>query len=59
MSGKSQKLVEDALNLASFYDSHIDGIICVKQIGLGLARTLKKYLKILKMSSDFNFTIIS
>ena len=30
-------------HLASFYGSDIDGIICVRQIGLGLARTLKKY----------------
>jgi hypothetical protein len=42
--GKSynyQKLVKDASNLASFYGSHIDGVVCLKQIGLGLARTLK------------------
>ena len=32
-------VVEDESNLASFYDSHIDGIVCVKQIDLGLART--------------------
>ena len=37
------KLVKDASNLGSFYGSHIDRIICVKQIGLGLARTLNKY----------------
>ena len=29
-------MLNDASNLASFYCSHIDGIICVKQIGLGL-----------------------
>ena len=40
---KLPKLVKDASNLASFYSSHIDGIICVEQIGLGLARILKKY----------------
>ena len=32
--------VKNTSNLASFYDSHIDGIICVKQIDLGLAKTL-------------------
>ena len=31
-----QKLVKDALNLASFYGSHIDGIVFVKQIGKDL-----------------------
>ena len=40
---KNQKLVKDASNLASFYGSHIDVIVCVKQIDLGSARTLKKY----------------
>ena len=61
MPGKSQnyqKLVKDASNIASFYGSHIDGIVCVKQIGLGLARTLKKYYFI-KMSSDFDFNVTS
>jgi hypothetical protein len=38
-----QKFVKDTSNLATFYGLHIDGIVCVKQIGLGLARTLKKY----------------
>ena len=38
-----QKLVKDASNLASFYGSHIDEIVCVKQIGLESAMTLKKY----------------
>ena len=38
---------KDASNLASFYGSDIDGIVCVKHIGLGLA------------SSDFNFTVTS
>ena len=36
-------LVNDVSNLASFYGSHIDEIVCVKQIGLGSAMTLKKY----------------
>ena len=31
------------VNLASFYGSHIDGIVCVKQIDLGSARTLNKH----------------
>ena len=49
---------------ASFYGSHIDGIVCEKQIGLGLKRTLKKgypkeILKSFKMSSDFNFPVTS
>ena len=39
-----QKLVKDASNLASFYGSHIDGMVCVKQIDLGSKRTLKIYL---------------
>ena len=45
MPGKSlnQKLVKDVSNLAFFDGLHIDGIVCVKQIGLGSARTLKKY----------------
>ena len=62
MTGKSsnyQKLVRDASNLASFYGSHIDGMVCVKQIGSGSARTLKKYYNFIKMSSDFNFTVTS
>ena len=45
MSGKSynyQKLVKDASNLASFYGSHIDGIVCVKQIdSLGVGKDIK------------------
>ena len=49
----------DASNLASFYDSSIDVILCVKQIGLGSARTLKKYYNFIKISSDFNFTVTS
>ena len=36
MPGKSyqnyQKLVKDASKIASFYGSHIDGIVCVKQM---------------------------
>ena len=62
MPGKSQnyqKLVKYASNLASFYDSHIDGIVPVKQIDLELARRLKKYENFIKMSSDFNITISS
>ena len=38
-----QKLVKDASNLASFYGSHIDGMVCVKQIDLRSARTSKFY----------------
>ena len=30
-----KKFVKDVSNLASFYGSHIDGIVCVKQIDLG------------------------
>ena len=40
---KLPKLVKDASNLASFYGSHIDGVVCVKHIDLGSAKTLKKY----------------
>ena len=46
MPGKSykyQKLVKDASNIAIFYGSHIDGIVCVKQMDMGLARKIKKY----------------
>ena len=51
----------DASNLAYFYGSHIDGIICVKQIDLGsaLSKDIKKILKFYKISSDFNFTVLS
>ena len=52
-------MAKDASNLASFYCSHIDGIVCVKQIGLGLAKTLKKCKNFVRMSSDFNFTVVS
>ena len=41
---KYRKFVNDTSNLTSFYSSHSDAIICVKQIGLGLART-KEILK--------------
>ena len=34
----------DVSDLAIFYGLNIDGIICVKQIDLGLARTLNKYI---------------
>ena len=34
---------KEVSNLAIFYGSNIDGIVCVKQIDLGLARTLNKY----------------
>jgi hypothetical protein len=37
-----QKLLKDASNLASFYNSNIDGIVFIKQIGVGSARPLKK-----------------
>ena len=44
MPGKSyqnyQKLVKDASKIASFYGSHIDGIVCVEQIDLGSPRIL-------------------
>ena len=36
-----KKFVKDVSTLASFYGSHIEGIICLQEIGLG--RTLKKY----------------
>ena len=46
--------------LASFYGSHIDEIVCVKQIGFGLAMALNgRNTKRNKMSSDFNFTVTS
>ena len=49
MPGKGEnyrKLVENGSNLASFYGSRIDGIVCVKQIGLGLAnKDIKEILK--------------
>ena len=32
-----------ASNLASFYGSHIDEIICVKHIGSGSAMTIREY----------------
>ena len=48
-------MVQDASNLAYFFGSHIDGIVWVKQFSLGSART--KIL--LKISSDFNFTVTS
>jgi hypothetical protein len=32
------KALERLLSLASFYSLHIDGNVCVKQIGLGSAR---------------------
>ena len=35
--------IKDASILAPFHGSHIDGIVCVKQMCLGLARTLKEY----------------
>ena len=38
----TKKWYKDGSNIASCYDSDIDGIVCVKQIGLGSARTLKK-----------------
>ena len=45
------------LYLASFYDSHIDGIVCVcEKDCLGVRKDIKKVLKI---SSDFNFTVTS
>ena len=52
-------MVKDASNLASFYGSQVDGMVYVKQIDLGSARTLKKYLFFIKMSSDVTFTVIS
>ena len=52
-------MIKNASNLDSFYGSHIDGILCVKQIDFGSARTLNKYWNLIKMSSDFNFTVTS
>ena len=52
-------MVKDSSNLASFYGSYINGIVCEKKIGLEPARTLKKYWNFLKMSSDINFTVTS
>ena len=46
--------MKDSSNIASFYGLHIDGIICEKQIGLGLA---KKYWNFMKISSDCYFTV--
>ena len=46
---KLPKVEKNALNSASFYGSHIDGIICGKHIGFGFARTIKKYV--------LNFTV--
>ena len=46
MPGRSKnykKLVKGASNLASFYVSHIDRIVYVRQIGLGSAKKIKKY----------------
>ena len=42
-----QNLVKDASNLASFNGSHMDGIVCVKQIYLGsaLGKDIKEILK--------------
>ena len=40
---KSPKFGKGCLKLVSFYGSKMNGIVCVKQIGLGLVRTLKKY----------------
>jgi hypothetical protein len=42
-SYKDQKLLKDTSNLAKYFGSHIDGIVCVNPIGLESARTLKKY----------------
>ena len=57
---KKLKLIKVMLKkLKFFYSSHIDGIICVKQIGLGLIGTLKKYLNRIKISSDINFIVTS
>ena len=41
-----KKLVEDASNFASFYSSQIDGIFCVKQIGVG--KDIREILKLYK-----------
>ena len=54
---KLPQVAKDAKTLASFHGSHIDGIVCVKQIDFGSARTLKK--NFIKMSSDFNFNVTS
>ena len=38
----------DAPNLASFYGSHIDGIVCVKLIDLWSVKDIKEILKFYK-----------
>ena len=40
---KLPKVGKGCLKLSFFYGSDIDGIVCVRQIGLGLARAIKKY----------------
>ena len=44
-----QKLEKDASNLAYFYGSHIDWIICVKQIGKDIKDVLKFYKNELRL----------
>ena len=44
-SWNHQKL--DVSNFA-FYGSHIDGIVCVKQIDLGVGKDIKEILKFYK-----------
>ena len=51
MPGKSykyQKLVKDASNIAIFYGSHIDGIVCEEQIDLRVGKDIKEILKFYK-----------
>ena len=56
---KLPKIGKGCLKL-SFYGSHIDGIVCVKQIDLGSAMALiKYYFFFMKMSSDIDFYVAS
>ena len=47
---KYQKLVKDASNLVSFNGSHIDGIVCVRQIYLDI-RIMLRFIKLLYFDS--------
>ena len=54
---KLLKFVKGYLKLSLFLWFTHWWIIWVKHIGLGLARTSKKYLNFIKMSSNVNFTV--
>ena len=56
---KLPKVGKGCLKLSFFYGSHIDEIVCVEQIGLESAMTLKKYYFLNRISSVFNFTVTS